>query len=435
MRKPFLAAAVGAAVFAIVQAAPADDQPARDYVVLYEQSASDSSARDAVEAAGGTVVDENAKIGVATVRSSEPDFKDRAAAQGALVGAASDRPIGTSGPRGPKPEVPGEQPPQLSGGARQAPKAAAQGDPLSSNQWDMQMIGATPGGSYKTQPGSKKVLVGIIDTGVDGNHPDIAPNFVRPLSRNFTTDKPDIDGPCEAEPDKSCNDPADVDEGGHGTHVAGTVGSAINGVGIAGVAPKTGIVNLRAGQDSGYFFLQPTLDALTYAGDHGIDVVNMSYYIDPWLYNCRALPADSPAAAAGAADHHRRHAARPALRPRQGRDAGRGGRQPGRRPGRSGAGERQPGLPGRERLSPRRRQLVPVAADRGRPRPVDHLDRAEQAQGVLLQLRHLGRGPVRAGRRLARPGPPVAEQPDPGPVAEGAGRGGPGRPTPPSRRT
>ena len=127
MRKPFLAAAVGAAVFAIVQAAPADDQPARDYVVLYEQSASDSSARDAVEAAGGTVVDENAKIGVATVRSSEPDFKDRAAAQGALVGAASDRPIGTSGPRGPKPEVPGEQPPQLSGGARQAPEGGRAG--------------------------------------------------------------------------------------------------------------------------------------------------------------------------------------------------------------------------------------------------------------------------------------------------------------------
>ena len=66
-------------------------------------------------------------------------------------------------------------------------------------------------------------------------------------------------------------------------------------VGIAGVAPKVELVNLRAGQDSGYFFLQPTLDALTYAGDNGIDVVNMSFYIDPWLYNCRANPADSPA--------------------------------------------------------------------------------------------------------------------------------------------
>jgi subtilisin family serine protease len=41
--------------------------------------------------------------------------------------------------------------------------------------------------------------------------------------------------------------------------------------------------------------LEPTLDALTYAGDIGVDVVNMSYYVDPWLFNCTANPADSPA--------------------------------------------------------------------------------------------------------------------------------------------
>jgi subtilisin family serine protease len=63
---------------------------------------------------------------------------------------------------------------------------------------------------------------------------------------------------------------------------------------MAGVAPRVDIVNLRAGQDSGYFFIQPVVDALTYAGDHGIDVVNMSFYIDPWLYNCTANPADTP---------------------------------------------------------------------------------------------------------------------------------------------
>ncbi len=33
------------------------------------------------------------------------------------------------------------------------------------------------------------------------------------------------------------------------------------------------------------------LDALTYAGNLGIDVVNMSYYVDPWLYNCASNPA------------------------------------------------------------------------------------------------------------------------------------------------
>jgi lantibiotic leader peptide-processing serine protease len=54
------------------------------------------------------------------------------------------------------------------------------------------------------------------------------------------------------------------------------------------------LVELKAGQDSAYFFLQPVVDALTYAADAGIDVVNMSFYLDPWLYNCYANPADSP---------------------------------------------------------------------------------------------------------------------------------------------
>jgi len=103
---------------------------------------------------------------------------------------------------------------------------------------------------------------------------------------------PDIDGPCEY---ASCVDPANEDDDGHGTHVASTIGSPVNGLGIAGVAPNVTLVNIRAGQDSGYFFLRSTLDALTYAGRIGVDVVNMSFYTDPWLYNCLDNPADSPA--------------------------------------------------------------------------------------------------------------------------------------------
>jgi len=170
------------------------------------------------------------------------------------------------------------------------------GDDLSGLQWDMQMIGATPTGSYASQQGSHQVRVGIIDTGVDGSHPDIAPNFDKALSRNFTVDNPPNtgidDGPCEV---PSCVDPVDEDDDGHGTHVAGTVAAALNGIGVGGVAPGVDLVNIRGGQDSGFFLLQPTVDALTYAGDNGIDVVNMSFFIDPWLYNCRANPADSPA--------------------------------------------------------------------------------------------------------------------------------------------
>ena len=45
-----------------------------------------------------------------------------------------------------------------------------------------------------------------------------------------------------------------------------------------------------AGRTRGYFFLEPVVNALTYGADIGLDVINMSFYVDPWLYNCTAQP-------------------------------------------------------------------------------------------------------------------------------------------------
>jgi subtilisin family serine protease len=292
MRRPVIAGAVAAAAFAVVQSSSAG-APSKEYVVLYERGASAAQGREAVKDAGGSVVSVNKEIGVATVRSSNRDFASDAAAEGALVGAAQNKPIGHDpAPRAWQPQWGVERSAASGKGKTRVPSAAPKEEPFAGAQWDMKMIGATADGSYRKQPGSKSVRVGIIDTGLDASHPDIAPNFDHQLSVNFVTDMPNIDGPCE---ERSCHDPADVDQGGHGTHVAGTVGAALNGIGVAGVAPKIDLVNIRAGQDSGFFFLQPTVNALTYAGDHGIDVVNMSFYIDPWLYNCSSNPADSPA--------------------------------------------------------------------------------------------------------------------------------------------
>jgi lantibiotic leader peptide-processing serine protease len=265
-----------------------------EYVVAYADGASAASARAAIKAAGGTVVKENTQVGVATVKSSNPSFIAAAGRQSALVGAARNRPIGKL-PSGAAPKADVER---LSAAERAAAKRSASTnghapgqEPLADKQWDMRMIDATPSGSYRVNQGSHGVMVGIIDTGVDGHHPDIKPNFNRALSRNFTTDIPLVDGPCEH---PSCVDPADEDDDGHGTHVAGLVGAALNGLGTAGAAPKVTLVNIRAGQDSGFFFLQPTVDAIVYAGLVGIDVINMSFFTDPWLFNCLDNPADSP---------------------------------------------------------------------------------------------------------------------------------------------
>ena len=296
-----LATMTALGVAALAAAGPGRTKPTT-YVVVYQTGVTQASAHAAIKAAGARLLRENKDVGVATVVSASPRFVVDAARSSALVGAARNIPIGHTVPAvRPKADVEKlpairkatkglhlRQPARLFGADKNA-------EPLSPWQWDMRMIHATPDGSYSEQRGKKKVLVGVIDTGIDGTHPDIAPNFNSELSRNFTTDIPLVDGPCEY---ASCKDPANEDDNGHGTHVASTIGSPINKIGIAGVAPDITLVNLRAGQDSGYFFLQPSVDALTYAGDHGIDVVNMSYYIDPWLYNCSANPADSPASRA-----------------------------------------------------------------------------------------------------------------------------------------
>jgi lantibiotic leader peptide-processing serine protease len=237
---------------------------------------------------------------VATVKSSNPAFIAAAGRQSALVGAARNRPVGRipNGASAAKEDVE-----RLTAAERAAAKGAAAGSAaqvpgqelFADKQWDMQMIDATPSGSYRVNQGRGGVMVGIIDSGIEGNHPDLRANFNRQLSRNFVTDIPLVDGPCEV---PSCIDPRDVDDNGHGTHVAGLVAAGLNGLGTAGVAPKVTLVNIRGGQDSGYLFLQPVVDAIVYAGLVGIDVINMSFYIDPWLLNCLDNPADWPEAQA-----------------------------------------------------------------------------------------------------------------------------------------
>ena len=259
-----------------------------NYLVLYADGTSTTAGRAAVEAAGGSVTHVNNRVGLAEVTSTNPQFLSDVRAQSAVKGAAVDRSIGTARPgMGHKfnderlqSERTASQP--HSGGSTVKPAPGT--EPLSGYQWDMTQIGAQNGSHAPalTERGDG-VLVGIIDTGVDGLHPDIAPNFSNALSRNFTTDIPSLDGPCEY---AGCVDPDNVDNDGHGTHVAGTIASPVNDIGISGVAPEATIVNIRAGQDSGYFFLGPTVDALTYAADVHIDVVNMSFYVDPWLFNC-----------------------------------------------------------------------------------------------------------------------------------------------------
>ena len=269
---------------------------AQSYVVLTERGGSAKALAAKLEAKGATVTSVNEQVGLVTVTSTDAGFVKKARAVKGVFGASTEGIVGRSPQRPNKdtverPRLDGSGPGKSHGKSAHSKKgtkgATDTFDPL---LWGMDMIDAPE--AHRIESGDKRVKVGIMDTGVDATHPDIAPNFDHKLSRNFVTDIPAIDGECEVE---SCVDPATVDEGGHGTHVAGTVGAAKNGIGVSGVAPTASIVNVRAGQDAGYFFLGPVVDALTYSADAGLDVVNMSFYVDPWAFNCvDGAPEDSP---------------------------------------------------------------------------------------------------------------------------------------------
>lgn len=268
------------------------------YAVLADRGVDAKALARQLEKAGAKVTSVNTAIGMVTVTSASPKFLTKARAMKGVDVAARDGVVGRSPKDKPvRNDVERPRPGKGASGAHNAfatkgKKGAS--DPLDSYLWGMKMIDAPA--AHTIDMGDKRVMVGVMDTGVDGTHPDIAPNFDKKLSRNFTTDIPGIDGACEV---ASCVDPANVDDDGHGTHVAGTMAAAMNGIGVSGVAPGVDIVNVRAGQDSGYFFLTPTVNALTYSGDVGIDVVNMSFYVDPWAYNCKGgAPEDTPEEAA-----------------------------------------------------------------------------------------------------------------------------------------
>jgi len=163
---------------------------------------------------------------------------------------------------------------------------APNNEPFGPCQWDMAIINAGTE-SYAHATG-KGVTVGVIDSGVDIDHPDIAPNLDLDRSCSFIFDDTPTANPAEIANGDCSNKEAVRDRNGHGSHTASTIAAPVNGFGIAGVAPEATIVALKVCTEVGYCFADSVAAALRYAGDNDIDIVNLSLFADPYLYYCKS---------------------------------------------------------------------------------------------------------------------------------------------------
>jgi subtilisin family serine protease len=261
-----------AAVLAFAGLAGATTNAAGDagakYIVLYNAQAVPNDARTTISRAGGTLVYSYDQIGVVIAQSDNSSFRGnllkdtRIENVSSTAGFASQLPDQAATDDGPPP-----------GDLANAP--ATDSDTLSGLQWDMRQI-HTPE-AHAITGGSPAVLVGDIDTGIDFTHPDLAPNIDVANSVNCVGGAP-VSGA------------AAQDDNGHGTHTAGTIAAASNGIGIVGVAPNVHIAGIKAGNPEGFFFPEAVVCSFMWAASHHVDVTNNSYFADPYLFNCKNDP-------------------------------------------------------------------------------------------------------------------------------------------------
>jgi subtilisin family serine protease len=132
--------------------------------------------------------------------------------------------------------------------------------------------------------GSKTVVVGVVDTGVDFGHPDLAAAQWVNAGEDCTgcrTDGVDNDGNGFVDDwrgwDFVNDDNNPTDDEGHGTHVAGTIGAtADNGVGVAGVA-NVSIAALKFLDAGGSGTTADAVRAINYANAAGFPITNNSW--------------------------------------------------------------------------------------------------------------------------------------------------------------
>lgn len=172
-------------------------------------------------------------------------------------------------------------PPRALQAAPAAPSALPPpNDPLFSEQWALARIGAVD--AWNVTVGDARLAVAVIDSGLDATHPDFPPSrlWMNPVEAAGAAGVDDDDNGYVDDLhgwDWVRGSGALEDTNGHGSHVAGIAGAAVNnGAGIAGVGRAVRIMPLRILNEWGVGRVSNLIAALDYARATGVRVVNLS---------------------------------------------------------------------------------------------------------------------------------------------------------------
>lgn len=281
---------------------PAPDGTVMSYVINAKNEAPGHTKQieRAVVKSGGVVVQTWSEIGVVVAHSDRASFrsamKESAAASIASMGATRTAPVYEGTPddipapwsvqghaAAPEPSSSSSSSSAGTSGAGASSRGAAEAivpDPREGEQWDNKAIKADR--AHEVTDGSRDVLVGVLDTGIDPTHPDLAANIDRSKSVNCTD---------AGRPDRSPTSWYNT-VNGHGTHVAGTIAGDRNGIGIVGVAPNVRVASVKVSNDENLIFPEFAVCGFMWVAEQAFDVTNSSYYVDPLTFWCGDQPEE-----------------------------------------------------------------------------------------------------------------------------------------------
>jgi len=200
----------------------------------------------------GTIIKTIPQIGIVVVHTSDPNFESKVTKLNNVRSVVPDLIVNWIAPIKVEPMV--------------NPASIGDGEPYFHYLWGMDAINAPEAWNAGYQGEGVKVF--ILDSGIDKEHPDLAPNLNTELSKSFAFDEDGNPEDWNIQPGFYFN---------HGTHVAGIIAAAHNSGGVIGVAPKAEIVAVKVlSEYSGSGAFSWINEGIVYAADKGADMINMS---------------------------------------------------------------------------------------------------------------------------------------------------------------